>query len=97
MLDVFSPGMMRPGAHCGEIPLKVGAGCGTVRKKGAAQDRLADSLHLNKGLPRVVSTDAGRRRALAASMWPDIQAKSLAWGALVDCCSRLSRELLINE
>lgn len=87
---------MRPGSHCEEIPLKVSAGCGTVRKKGAAQDRMADSLHLNKGLPRVVSTDAGRRRALAASMWSDIQAKSLAWAALVECCSQLSWELLIN-
>lgn len=87
---------MRPGSHCEEIPLKVRAGCGTVRKKGATRDRMADSLRLNKSLPRVVSTDAGRRRALAASIWPDIQAKSLAWAALVDCCSRLSRELLIN-
>lgn len=53
-------------------------------------------LNVNKGLVRMVSVDAGRMRALAARMWPDIQAKFLAWAAFVDCCNWLSWEPLIN-
>lgn len=53
-------------------------------------------MNVSKGLVRIVSVDAGRMRALDTRMWPDIQAKFLAWAAFVDCCNWLSWEPLIN-